>query len=137
MAASVGVSVAFPLVFVVERTGALPWIGAGAVALQVLLVWPAQRVLGLDGLALSLALSTLVILAGLLHELGCLARASRGLRAPVVAVTGITVAAFLPPALVLGSLAAAAVGVVLYVVLVVVLRPQGLRASWVYLRGLR
>jgi len=44
---------------------------------------------------------------------------------------------FLPPALVLGSLAAAAAGLVTYAALVALVRPRGLRTSWEYLRALR
>jgi hypothetical protein len=46
------------------------------------------------------------------------------------------VAAFAPPALLLGSAASAALGVVLYAVLLAVVRPRGLLASWRYLRAL-
>ena len=38
MIASVGVNVAFPLAFVVERLRPLPWIGV-ALGVQVLLAW--------------------------------------------------------------------------------------------------
>jgi len=69
--------------------------------------------------------------------LGALASAGRGLLLAAGIVAGVTVAAFFPPALVLGSLAAGGVGIVLYVVLMSVLRPRGLTASWAYLRALR
>jgi hypothetical protein len=135
--ASVGVNVAFPLLFVVGRLRRLPWIGVLALGLQVPLAWVGAELADLDGLAVALALSTLVVLAGLLYELGAPADAARGLARAAAAVTAITIAAFLPPALVLDSAAAAVVGLVLYGTLVVTLRPRGLRASWSYLRALR
>ncbi len=135
--ASVGVNVAFPLTFVAERLRALPWIGAAALALQSLLAWLGSELLELDGLALALALSTFLVLAALLRELGALRAGSRGVAAAALGVGALTVAAFVPPALVMGSVAAATVGVVLYVALVTLVRPAELRASWAYLRELR
>jgi hypothetical protein len=135
--ASVGVNVAFPLLFVVGRLRRLPWIGALALGFQVPLAWAGAELADLDGLAIALALSTLVVLAGLLYELGAPADAARGLARAAAAVTAITIAAFLLPALVLGSVAASLVGLALYCALVGALRPRGLRASWSYLRALR
>ena len=137
MAISVGVTVAFPLFFVTGRTGALPWIGAAALGLQVPLAWGAQAEFGLGGLALSLAVSTGFVLAGLLRELEVLADAARRLARAAAAVAALALAAFLPPALVLGSLGAAAAGLVIYSALIAALRPAGLKASWAYLRALR
>lgn len=137
MVVSVGVNVAFPLAFVVERLRALPWIGAAALSIQVLLSWVAVEFFELDGLAIALAVSTFLVFAALLRELGALAVTARGLATAAAVVAAITVGAFLPPAVVLGSAAAGAVGLVLYSVLVGVLRPRGLTASWEYLRTLR
>ena len=67
--AAVGVAVTFPLAFVAGRTRALPWIALAALALQVPLAWLGVELLELDGLALSLAVSTLLVLAALLVEL--------------------------------------------------------------------
>ena len=136
MIASVGVNVAFPLAFVAGRSGKLPLIALAVLAVQVPLAWALGAWLELDGLALALALSTLLALGALLREVHALGTAARGLMAAVGVVAGVTVAAFLPPALVLGSLAAGAVGLVLYAALIVVVRPRGLRASWAYLRAL-
>jgi hypothetical protein len=107
-----------------------------ALAIQVPLAWAAQEVAGLYGLALSLAVSTGVVLVGLLHVLGALRLAARGLVVAVGTIAAIAVAAFLPPAVVLGSLAASAVGLLAYTALVAVLRPRGLTAAWSYLRSL-
>ena len=79
MVVSVGVNVAFPLAFVVERLRALPLIAVVALALHVLLAWLAVELADLDGLAVALALSTSFVLAALLVELRALSPASRGL----------------------------------------------------------
>jgi peptidoglycan biosynthesis protein MviN/MurJ (putative lipid II flippase) len=135
--AAIGVNVTFPLAFVAGRLRALPWIGLAALAAQLLLAWIGVELLDLDGLATSLAVSTLVVLAALLVQLGA---ASAGLRGVVVAaavITALTCAAFLPPALISRGAVGALVGLVLYAGLVAVIRPRGLTASWAYLRELR
>ena len=137
MAVSVGVNVAFPLAFVVERLRALPLIAVGALGLHVLFAWVAVELADLNGLALALAISTSFVLAALLVELDALSAASRGLTLAAAAIAVLGVLCFLPPALVLGSLAAALVGLVVYAVLLAVVRPRGLRESWGYLRALR
>jgi hypothetical protein len=133
----VGVNVAFPLLFVVGRMRALPWIGVLVLAVQVPLAWAAGELLELDGLAISLALSTLLVLGLLLRELGALDSAARGLAVAAAMVAALTLAAFLPPALLLASGIAAIVGLALYGGLVALVRPRGLTASWSYLRALR
>ncbi len=136
MFASIGVGVTFPLAFVAGRTRGLPSIAVVALLVQVPLAWAGAFLLELEGLALALALTTFFVLAALLVELGALRRAARGLAVAAAFVAGITIVAFMPPALVLGSVAAAAIGLALYVVLTSALRPRGLRASWTYLRTL-
>ena len=137
MIASIGVSVTFPLAFVAGRTRRLPWIAAGALVLQVPLAWVGSSLLDLDGLALALACSTLVVLVALLSELGALAGATRGLVGAALVIGSISVASFAPPALVLGALASAVVGLVIYVALLALVRPRALSLSWGYLRALR
>lgn len=136
MVASVGVNVAFPVAFVAGRLRPLPFIGAAALASQVLLGWAAAEVLELDGLAIALAISTFFVLAALLHVLDALSAGVHGIVATAVTIAAVTVAAFVPPALFLPSLGAAVTGLVLYVALVALLRPRGLRESWGYLRAL-
>lgn len=136
MVAAVGVAVTFPLAFVAGRTRRLPWIALAALALQVPLAWVGSEVLDLDGLALALAASTLLVLTALLVDLGALAGTARRLGSAAAFVAGLSVVSFLPPALVLGALASAVVGSVLYAVLLTVTRPRSLRDSWHYLRAL-
>lgn len=136
MIAATGVSVTFPLAFVAERTGRLPWIAVGAVALQVPLAWAGARLLDLDGLAIALTCTTLFVLIAMLRELGALAGTTRGLVFAASLVVGLSAAAFVPSALLLGTLASAVVGLILYVASLALLRPRPLTASWRYLRAL-
>ena len=134
--ASVAISLAFPLTFVTGRTRALPWIGLAALALQVPLAWLGAEMLELDGLALALALTTVLVCIALLRELGVLADSGPALVVAAVTIGAIAVVSFAAPSLLLGSVAAAALGVVAYVVLLAVIRPRGLAAGWQYLRAL-
>jgi hypothetical protein len=134
--ASIGVSLSFPLAFVAGRTRGLPWIALAVVVLQLPLAWAGASWLELDGLALALAVLTLLVLAALLVELKAFAIASRQLTAAAVVVAAVTLAAFVPPALLLGSVAEVVVGIVLYVALFALVRPRGLLTSWRYLRAL-
>jgi hypothetical protein len=133
---SIGVAVTFPLTFVAERTRGLLWVAGGALALQVPLAWAGAALLDLDGLALALGLTTFCVLTALLAELGAVLVTLRGLALATIAVVALTVLAFAPPALLLGSAAAALLGILLYAVLVALVRPRGLVGSWRYLRAL-
>jgi peptidoglycan biosynthesis protein MviN/MurJ (putative lipid II flippase) len=135
--AAVGVNVTFPLAFVAGRLRALPWIGAVALAAQLLLAWVGVELLELDGIAISLALSTLLVLGALLVQLGAAAPGLRGIGLAAGIVGLFTLAAFLPPGLVARGAVGALVGLVLYVALVALVRPRGLTESWAYLRALR
>jgi hypothetical protein len=136
MIAATGISITFPLAFVAERTRRLPWIAAAVLALQVPLAWIGTSLLDLDGLAIALTCSTVLVLAALLKELDALAGTARGLAAAALVVGGLSATAFLPPALLLGALTAAVIGLVLYVALLAVTRPRALTLSWRYLRAL-
>jgi hypothetical protein len=137
MVVAVGVNVTFPLAFVTRRLRPLPWIGLGALVLQAPLAWLGSEAFELDGIAVALALSTGFVLAALLRELGALRAVTRGLLLASAAIAALTLVAFLPPALVLGSLASATVGLAFYALLVLFVRPRGLTESWAYLRALR
>jgi hypothetical protein len=136
MVVSVGVAVAFPLAFVAERTRRLPWVAVGALLLQVPLAWLGSEWLALTGLAVALALSTVLVLAVLLSELGALRPTTGGILAAALSVAVLATVAFLLPALLLAPAVAAAVGLVAYAVLLALVRPRGLLAGWRYLRAL-
>jgi len=137
MIVSVGVNVAFPVAFVAERIRPLPWIGAAALVLQVLLAWAFAEFLELDGLAIALTLSTFVVLLALLWVLDALFDGVPGLAVAAATIAVLTLVAFVPAGLVLGSLPAAIVGLVAYAALIALARPRRLRASWAYLRALQ
>jgi hypothetical protein len=137
MVVSVGVTVAFPLVFVTNTARTLPLVGAAALIAQVALALAGQSLAGLYGLALALALSAGIVLAGLLRVLGVLRIVTRGLALAAVTVGAIAIAAYLPLTFVLNALPAAAGGIGLYALLVAFLRPSGLTSAWQYLRALR
>jgi hypothetical protein len=104
---------------------------------QLLLAWIGSTLFELDGLAVALALSTLLVLTALLRVLGALESGLRGMARAALAIGLVTVVAFVPLGLFVGSVVAALVGVVVYVVLVALGRPAGLTRSWGYLRTLR
>ena len=137
MAVTVGLTVAFPLVFVAGATRRLPWLAVAALALQLPLAWAGESAGGLYGLVVSLTLSTALVLTGLLRALGVLRAASRGLAAAASIVTALAVVAYAAPALVLGPIPTALAGLALYAAAVAVVRPRGLISAWRYLRALR
>jgi hypothetical protein len=134
--ASVAISLAFPLAFVTGRTRALPWIGLAALAIQVPLAWLGADLLDLDGLALALAFTTLLVCGALLWQLGALGATAPGLGVAALTIGAIAAATFVPPSLLLGSVAAAALGLAAYVVVLALVRPRGLVAGWNHLRTL-
>jgi hypothetical protein len=135
MVAAVGVTLAFPLTFVVSRTRRLPVIAVSALVLLLPIAWLGARLAGIDGLALALGLVTMVMLLGLVRELEALEAAS-ALAIAASLVAGLAVVAYGPLALVVGSIAAAVGGSAVYLGLLALLRPRGLVSSWRYLRAL-
>jgi O-antigen/teichoic acid export membrane protein len=136
MVFSIGFSVTLPLLFVEGRTRGLLLVGLALLALHVPLAWLSQELGGLTGLALALALTTLVALAVMLHRLHAARPALSALLRAALSVAALALAAFVLPALGLGATPAAAVGLALYVAGLAVWRPRGLRQSWSYLRSL-
>ena len=134
--AAVGLTVAFPLMFLVGRTRRLPWIALAALALQVPLAWAASELFGLTGLALALGISTFVVFAALLRELEALHESTAGVVTAAALVGSLTAVAFGVPSLVLGPALSALLGLVVYGGIVALLRPRRLRASWAYLRAI-
>ena len=133
---AVGVSVTFPLVFVAGRSTKLPLIAVAAIAMQLVLASAGQRLFGLDGLALALAVTTAAVLAALLQGLRALGPTAKGLVLASLTITAATALAYVPPSFVLPAAAAAAVGLCVYAALLVIARPAGFLAAWHYLRAL-
>ena len=138
MAASIGVTITFPILFVARRERRLPLLAAAALLLHVGVAWAAVRAFELEGAALALTISTLLVLAALLALLSrsVLAAGGRGL-ALGAAFTGVlALCAFAAPAAVLPDVMAAAVGAAAFAALLVAARGYGLRQAWGYLRTL-
>jgi len=136
MVVSVGLTVAFPLAFVVGRGNSLPVLAALGLALQVPLVLVARELFGLGGLVVALTLSSAAVLAGLLHVLDALALVVPGFVRAVATVSVAALAAFLPASLVLPDEAAVVLGLAGYAVLATATRSLGLRDAWIYAREL-
>jgi peptidoglycan biosynthesis protein MviN/MurJ (putative lipid II flippase) len=134
--AAVGVNVTFPLAFVAGRLRALPWIGLGALAVQLPFAAIGVELLELEGIGLSLGVSTLVVLVALLWQLRAVVPTLRGVLLATAAIAALTCAAFVPPALVSRSSGGVAAALVLYAALLALVRPRPLVRSWSYLRGL-
>jgi hypothetical protein len=135
--ASIGVSVAFPLIFVVGLGRTLPWIAGAIVLLHVPAAFGAGRLFGLSGLVLGMAVTTTIVLVALLVELGALRTTLPGLVRASALVAFLAAVSFVLPALLLPGATGALVGVLVYSGLVAVIRPPGLRQAWFYLRDLR
>lgn len=138
MLASVAYTLAFPLVFVIGRHGVLLPLAAGAFAVHIGLAWGLSKAFGMPGIAVALAVSTLLVLGVLLASLspGVLLTVAVGLARLAVAMAALAAASFGLLALVLGGIPAAVIGVVVYAVLIVAWRPRGLRDAWAYVRAL-
>ncbi len=138
MVVAVGVNVTFPLAFVARRLRALPWIASRR---------PRRAGRRSPGSARSSSSSTASrcrwrcrprsCSRASSSQLGALAPTVRGIAIAALGVAALTFVAFLPPGLVLEGIASALAGLVVYVALVLLVRPRGLRESWEYLRALR
>jgi hypothetical protein len=136
MVASVALTVTYPLVFVRGRARWLPLLAAAALGLQVLLEWGARAAFGLGGIAGGLGVTTAAILLVLLRALGAVVPVVRGLAVAALVCGGLAALAFVLPRLVVGPIAAAAVGVVVYAAVLALWRPAGLRHAWAYVHTL-
>jgi O-antigen/teichoic acid export membrane protein len=138
MFASVAYTLAFPLVFVVGRHRRLVPIALCAIAVHVPLAFVLSRAFEMPGIALSLAISTLLVLGVLLLSLSprVLTLAVRGLGRLALVEAGLAAVSFGLLALLLGGIPAAVVGLVVYALLLAAWRPRGLREAWAYVRAL-
>ncbi len=134
--ASVALTVAYPLVFVRGRARWLPVLAIAALGIQVLVEWAARAVSGLDGVAVGLGITTGVVLVALLFSLGAVEASIRGILIATTTCGAVAVAAFGLPRLVVGPVAAAAVGLIAYFAVLGLWRPRGLRQAWAYMRTL-
>ena len=136
--AAVGFSLAFPLLYVFERSRVLVPVAVGALVLHVPLSLLLREVWGLEGLALALGFTTLAVLAALLLALSrhALVAAARSLVRVAAWVVGLAALTFGVLTLVAGDAVAASAGLLAYALLLGLLRPRGLREAWAYVREL-
>jgi hypothetical protein len=135
--ASIGVSVAYPLLFVRGRGRFVPLLSAAALLVHVPVVWVGYEAFELRGIAVALGLTTAAILAILLLMLSfaCLECVARGLL-EAAAYTGIPAAlAFAVSAQLFPAAAAGAIGLAAYAATIALLRPRGLREAWAYVHA--
>ena len=138
MVASIGVGVTLPLLFVLGRRRPLPVLAVAALIVDVPIEWAARSAFGLTGVALGLAVTTVLVFAALLAVLSAhtLARVAEGLVVPVLGIGALGALAFGVAAHLLDPIPAAALGLALYAGLLAAMRPRGLRAAWGYVRAL-
>jgi hypothetical protein len=136
--AAVGFSLSFPLIYVLERGRVLVPIALAAPLVHLPLSLVLRAAWDEKGLALALGISTFGVLGALLVALSprALALAAVGLGRVAAVVGGLAALAFGGCSLVLSDAPAAVSGLVVYVILLGLLRPRGLRESWSYVRAL-
>lgn len=137
MVASVALTIAYPLLFVRGRARLLPYVAAAALLLHVPLEWGLRAAFGLAGLAAGMAVTTALVLAVLLVWLRAVQMTTRGVVAAALICGGVAALTFGVPGALLGAVAAAVVGVVLYAAVLGLWRPPGLRQAWAYVHGLQ
>ncbi len=138
MAASIGVTITFPMLFVAGRDRRLPLLAVAALVFHVVATWIAVSLFELDGAAVALTVSTLAVLVALLLLLSpqVLTEGARGLLLGAAVTGGLALVAFGAASLILPEEPAAAVGAVVFAGLLLVARSLGLQQAWGYLRTL-
>jgi len=137
MLAWVGFAVTFPLVFVADKRWTLLPLAVLGFGICIPLGLGLRALWGQPGLAIAVGLSPSSS-GGLMATIGwrTLAIAADGLARLALAVGAATAFAFGAPSLALSPVAAALLGLAVYALIVVALRPLGLSAAWAYVRGL-
>lgn len=138
MVITVALTATFPLIFVAERPTVLVPLAVALPLVQVPLAWGLEQPLGVDGLAVALAVTTLLALGVLMAGLSgrTLALAAAGIGRLAVVLTAIAALSFGVLDALVGGIAAAAAGTAVYVALLGLALPLGLRDAWAYIRAL-
>ncbi len=138
MAASIGVTITFPMLFVAARERWLPLLAAAALVLHLATTWIAVSLFELEGAAVALTVSTFAMLAALLLLLSpeVLSAGARGLVLGAVVTGGTALVAFGGASALLADAPAAGLGLVLFAGLLLATRRLGLQQAWGYLRTL-
>ena len=132
MAVSIGVTITFPMLFVAGRDRGLPLLAAAALALHVVATWLLVSAFELDGAAVALTVSALLLLL----SPRVLRAGARGLLFGAALIGGLALAAFGVASAVLAASPAAVVGALLFAASLVAVRRLGLQQAWGYLRTL-
>jgi hypothetical protein len=138
MVVTVAFTVVFPLVFVVEKPAVLLPLAPVALVLHIPVSLAFRSWLHLDGLPVGLAVSTSFVLVVLVAAVSprMLSLAARGVGDATGYLAALGGVAFGAAALLLTGLPAALLGLAVYCAALAVLRPQGLRDAWAYVRVL-
>jgi hypothetical protein len=138
MIGSAAFSITYPLLFVTHRTRWLIPLAAGVVIADIPISIAGRAWGGLTGVAVALGISTLLLVLGLMRALSArmLVLSVFGIGRLALIVGTATALAFGGASLLLGAVPAAALGVVVYAVLLVAMRQFGLADAWHYVRAL-
>ena len=138
MVAWVGFVVTYPLVFVADRKRLLVPVALLGPVAMVPLGLGLRAAWGMPGIAIALGLSTLVIALGLMWVIDrrTVEIALVGIARLSLALGAASALAFGALSLVVSPIPAAALGVLVYAMIVISLRSLGLRDAWTYVRGL-
>jgi O-antigen/teichoic acid export membrane protein len=131
-------SILYPLLFVMHRTRWLIPLACAALVLDIPISIAGRAWGGLTGVALALGISTLLLVLGLMWALAprTLLLAATGLARLAVIVGAATALAFGGASLLLGAVPAAALGLVVYALILLAVRQLGLEEAWHYVRAL-
>jgi O-antigen/teichoic acid export membrane protein len=138
MVASAAFSIVYPLLFVMHRTRLLVPLAVAAILLDIPISFAGRAWGGLDGVAVALGISTLLLVLGLMALLGTrvLLLAALGLARLSLAVLAAAALAFGGASLLLAAIPAACLGVVVYAAILLAIREFGLVDAWHYVRAL-
>ena len=138
MVAHATFSITYPLLFVMHRTRWLIPLAWAAIAVDIPISIVGRAWGGLTGVALALGISTLLLVLGLMWALAprTLVLAATGLARLALIVGAATAFAFGGAALLLDAVPAAALGLVVYALILIAARQLGLSDAWHYVRAL-
>jgi peptidoglycan biosynthesis protein MviN/MurJ (putative lipid II flippase) len=138
MVAWAAFSIMYPLLFVMHRTRWLVPIAIGTIAVDIPISYALRAWGGLTGVALALGISTFLMVLALMAALSprMLSLSVVGLGRLALIVGAATALAFGGAALLLPDAPAVALGLSVYVLLLVAMRQLGLAEAWHYVRAL-
>ena len=137
MMASTIATVVYPIVFVRGRARWLPVLALAAILIHVPIELVMRWAFGLAGVALGMAVTSALVVIGMLSSLRALGAVARGALAASAACGGLAVAAFGICGAFLGPISGALAGFVAFGLAFAAWRPRGLREAWRYARGLQ